>query len=218
MSTDLSHFQLSPMQEVPPSPPPSPPRAPPLPSFTPGASRAPSILVQKLMSCSRECLRSPSPSEYDNTTRLGASQKTVYFFYGTLKEPTTLSHVLDTPVTSSDLHPAYVVGYAREMWGQCQALVNSPTGAIIEGAAYELQNDVDAEKIAAYETNAYKAVPCIINIGSEHDDLEPRKVQGMTFMYAGDPQALREGLRDRELWMRNMGMKKEMHICNCSVS
>ena len=162
------------------------------------------------MNCSREYLRSPSPPEHDNIIRLGTFQKTVYFFYGTLKDPAILSHVLDTPVTSSDLRPAHVVGYAREMWGQYQALVNGPTGAVLEGMAYEVQTEIDAQKLAAYETNAYKTAPCIINFGSEHDDLEPRKVQGMTFMYAGDPQALREGRWDRELWMRNMGMDSSM--------
>jgi len=42
--------------------------------------------------------------------------------------------------------------------------------------AYELQSVVNAQKLAAYETDAYKTAPCIINFGFKHEDVEPRKV------------------------------------------
>ena len=102
------------------------------------------------------------------------------------------------------------MGYAREMWGQYQAIVDGPTGAIVEGVAYEVQSDADAQKLAAYETNAYRTASCTINFGSEYECIAARKVQGLTFMYAGDPEGLKEGRWDRKLWMLNMGMESNM--------
>ena len=135
-------------------------------------------------------------------------QKTLYFFYGTLKEPATLSRILERDIPASALQPAYVMGYCLEMWGQYKALVNGPTGKIVAGMAYEVESEEDAEELAVYETSAYEVAPCNIYLPSKVPGGEPKKVEGDTFRYAGDAQALREGRWDRKLWLRNMQLKE----------
>ncbi len=56
--------------------------------------------------------------------------------------------------------------------------------------AYLVQSKEDEEKLAHYETLAYAARAC--RITSTHGN-EPATVIGKTFMYAGDPEALRQG-------------------------
>lgn len=68
--------------------------------------------------------------------------------------------------------------------------------------AYLVQSKEDEEKLAHYETLAYAARAC--RITSTHGN-EPATVIGKTFMYAGDPEALRQGRFDRKLWERQMG-------------
>ena len=136
-------------------------------------------------------------------------EKKFYFFYGTLKEPETLSHILQKPVPHSALRTAYVVGYSTEMWGQYKALVDGPQGNIIEGTAYEVQSEEDEERLAFYETSAYEVAPCKIRFPKEGEEIAPRRISGKTFRYAGDAQALREGRWDRKLWLKTM-MSKEL--------
>lgn len=66
-------------------------------------------------------------------------QKELTFFYGTLKELQTLSHILDKPASQSALDKAYVEGYPIEMQGQYKAFVSGPQGNIIEEMVYEVQ-------------------------------------------------------------------------------
>lgn len=99
------------------------------------------------------------------------------------------------------------MGFARELWGQYQALVDGPIGAVVEGVAYEVESEEDVEKLAYYETNAYRAAPCVISPESPSSEEEPQRLYGKTFVYAGDAQALKEKKWDRKLWMMNMGSK-----------
>ena len=99
----------------------------------------------------------------------------MYFFYGTLKEPQTLSRILDKLVLQSALHAAYVVGYAIEMWGQYKALVTGPQGNIIEGMAYEEQSEEDEEKLAFYETSAYEVALCSIYLRAWEKGSNPKE-------------------------------------------
>lgn len=135
-------------------------------------------------------------------------QKKSYFFYGTLKQPQTLSRILEKPVPQSALHSAYIVGYSIEMWGQYKALVDGPQGNIVEGTAYELQTEEDEERLAFYETSAYEVAPCKIHFPKEGEEVGPKTISGKTFRYAGDAQALREGRWDRKLWLKTMQLKE----------
>ena len=209
-SEDISSdLDISPMKEAPPSPPP----APPLPHRTgilaekqdSDSKNKPSIFLQKLMAYSADHPHGSFLTESYETIQPKVYQKSWYFFYGTLKDPKILAHVLDdSSITSSSLRPAYIVGYARTMWGQYQALVDGHTGTVVDGMAFEVESEEDERKLASYETNAYRVTPCIIRFISESQEIEPEEVHGKTFKYAGDARALKEGRWDRKLWVRNM--------------
>lgn len=185
--------------------------APPAPPLPQDANASP-LHTQKLGKFSHFLLKIQSfpkdyltrPLEEREKAKPKIWQKSMYFFYGTLKEPQTLSRILDKPVLQSALHAAYVVGYSIEMWGQYKALVIGPQGDIIEGIAYEVQSEEDEEKLAFYETSAYEVAPCNIYLCAEEAGVEPEKICGNTFKYAGDAQALKEGRWDRKLWLKNM--------------
>ncbi|KAI0006947.1 hypothetical protein F4779DRAFT_620117 [Xylariaceae sp. FL0662B] len=118
-------------------------------------------------------------------------------------KPETLKHVLDIdqePV----LRPAKIVGYALSSWGQYPALIDGDTGTEVSGYAYEVQTPEHENKLAYYETNAYKLHPCQIDFS---DEKEPRELYGKTFMYAGDAEALKNGRFDRRLWESQMGFR-----------
>lgn len=126
-----------------------------------------------------------------------------YFFYGTLTQPKILRHILDLeeqPV----LRPAKLTGYALAQWGQYRALVDSEPGEEVTGYAYLVHSAEDELKLARYETDAYEAVPCEIWFT---DGGDPARQQGMTFKYAGDDEALKEGRFDRKLWELRMGVR-----------
>ena len=59
-------------------------------------------------------------------------RKELFFFYGTLMDPTTLTKVLnltEPPIS----HPATTAGYHIKLWGAYPALLDGPCGAKIEG-------------------------------------------------------------------------------------
>lgn len=165
-------------------------------------SEKPSRFLLKVQSTPKDYLTRPLEEWEKAKSKIW--QKSMYFFYGTLKEPQTLSRILDKPVLQSALHAAYVVGYSIEMWGQYKALVIGPQRSIIEGVAYEVQSEEDEEKLTFYETRAYEVAPCNIYLRDEGAGDEPERICGNTFRYAGDAQALREGRWDRKLWLKNM--------------
>ena len=146
----------------------------------------------------------PSPPGHDTIPRITDFRKSYYFSYGSLKDPARLSHVLDTGISLNQLLPAHIVGYSCEMWGRYKALVDGPSGNIVSGLAYEVQTKDDADKLAHYKTNAYKVVPCRILLDSTDLPEDRNAVFGATFLYAGDPQALRDKRWDRKLWVRDM--------------
>ena len=81
----------------------------------------PSRLLLKIQPMPRDYLTRPREEWEKSKPKIW--QKSMYSFYGTLKQPQTLSRILDKPVLQSTLHAAYVVGYSIEMWGQYKALV-----------------------------------------------------------------------------------------------
>lgn len=131
---------------------------------------------------------------------------TFYFFYGSLIQPEILRHIQDIPKDQDiKLRPAKLIGYSLSNWGQYKALVDGEPGEEVRGQAYFVTSIEDKYKLARYETTAYKAKKCIIFF---EDGMEPgEEVEGMTFKYAGDGQALKEGRFDRVLWEMQMGTR-----------
>ena len=180
------------------APPPPPP--PPLPPMSASQLATLSLMEQKIPSAPRDAV-----STLDDSLKAQpqAYEKVHYFFYGTLTELDTLSRILDSAVEASALKPAQTKGYSIEMWGQYKALVRGPTGAVVRGRAYEVLSQEHADRLAAYETNAYELAGCEIDMLDERGEVRER-VRGRTFVYAGDGEALREGRFDRKLWAKNM--------------
>ena len=191
---------MDPSNHAPPAPP-LPQNANTSPLHTQKSETLPGFLL-KIQSMPKDYLT--RPLEEGEKAKPEVWQKSMYFFYGTLKEPKTLSHILDKPVLQSALHAAYVIGYSIQMWGQYKALVIGSQGDIVEGVAYEVQSEEDEEKLANYETSAYEVAPCNIYLRAKGEGIEPERICGNTFIYAGDAQALREGRWDRKLWLKNM--------------
>lgn len=128
-----------------------------------------------------------------------------YFFYGTLMDPSFLSEVLNLPQKPT-IRPAELIGYSLKLWGQYPALVNGPTGAVVEGMVCEIETEKHAKRLAQYETSAYDRAPCRIRFT---DGKEPEEVSGTTFVYAGNPMDVSEGRFDLGVWLRRMGRTEE---------
>lgn len=100
------------------------------------------------------------------------------------------------------LRPAKIVGYERKLWGQYPAMQDGPQGAEVKGTVYHVQSVAHAKRLAEYETNNYRAKPCLIQYT---DGGEPAKDFGRVFMFVGNPRDLEEGDFDLQTWLRRMG-------------
>ena len=121
-----------------------------------------------------------------------------YFFYGSLMDERRLTEILRLAYPPV-LRPASIVGYSIKMWGPYPTLVNGPPGNVVDGMAYEVQNEDHEGRLAYYETDAYKCATCFIRPASGGD-----QIVGKTFVWAGHPddRILRPGKFDLEAWKR----------------
>lgn len=124
-----------------------------------------------------------------------------YFFYGTLQDPSMLKEILDLPSTPV-LRPAHMVGYALKLWGQYPALVDGTT--VVCGSAFDVPDEAAAQRLADYETNAYRPEPC--NIRFSQDGKESLS-EGFVFKFHGKPADLSEGDFNLDVWLRRMRRK-----------
>jgi Gamma-glutamyl cyclotransferase, AIG2-like len=60
----------------------------------------------------------------------------LYFFYGTLSDPSLLAEILSLDEAPA-LQPSKIVGYSLKLWSQYPALVDGHTGEEIQGIAWE---------------------------------------------------------------------------------
>lgn len=123
-----------------------------------------------------------------------------YFFYGTLMDPQLLSEILSLSATPI-LRPAKIVGYSLKLWGQYPALVDGETGETVEGMVYHVEEPKHAERLAEYETNAYRPAPCLINV---MDGEQSSEIRGTTFKYIGNPIDISDGTFDLNAWLKRM--------------
>ncbi|KAJ5827196.1 hypothetical protein N7447_003959 [Penicillium robsamsonii] len=101
-----------------------------------------------------------------------------YFLYGTLTAPATLQRITDLPEVPK-MRKAKLIGYAFARWGDYPMLIDGKSGQEILGYR--------ADKLAYYETNAYREARSLIYFA---DNEEPAKAPGKTFVYAGDVNVL----------------------------
>jgi gamma-glutamylcyclotransferase (GGCT)/AIG2-like uncharacterized protein YtfP len=122
-----------------------------------------------------------------------------YFFYGSLMDERKLTQVLrlDSPPV---LRPASIVGYSIKMWGPYPALIDGPPGNVVNGLAFEIQNEGHEKSLAHYETDSYRCVSCFIKPGTGGE-----QITGKTFVWAYDPndKDLSPGSFDLEAWRRS---------------
>lgn len=131
----------------------------------------------------------------------------VYFFYGSLLDPNMLVEILGLD-TTPELRPAYLKGYRCKLWGQYPALLPSPEGERVEGAAYRVRRQGDAEKLATYETRSYLTSPCEIKY---IDGQSPGREEGVVFVFVGNERELIDGSFDLRGWLRRVGRLEALH-------
>ncbi|KAE8374949.1 hypothetical protein BDV26DRAFT_295468 [Aspergillus bertholletiae] len=114
-----------------------------------------------------------------------------YFFYGTLSDPAMLRDILGLD-TGPKLRPATIIGYKCRLWGQYPALLDAPE-KIVHGAVYHVETEDHGERLASYETDNYRASPCLINYT---DGNEPVDDFGHVFKFVGNVRDLSDGTFD----------------------
>jgi gamma-glutamylcyclotransferase (GGCT)/AIG2-like uncharacterized protein YtfP len=121
---------------------------------------------------------------------------TVWFFYGSLMDPSTLQSVLSL-AERPKLRPANLPGYHLKMWGQYPALIDGRPLLTVPGMVFEAgehnerSKDVLA-KLQTYEGENYKCRLCSVEyVGQEGVD-----VRATTFQWIGDTTELKAGSFD----------------------
>lgn len=120
--------------------------------------------------------------------------KELYFFYGSLMDPSVLQLVLGLP-ESPTLTPAALYGWHMKMWGPYPALNDDGPMEWVEGMVYEVEGRQLKDRLAAYETEQYAEHMCEISFEGREET-----VTGKTFVWAGDPSELREGKFNLKDW------------------
>ncbi|KAL4804626.1 hypothetical protein BDV18DRAFT_142279 [Aspergillus unguis] len=171
------------------APPPPPPPEDPTSKISP--------FVQKLRSAPPEYYFQPEIPPI--LTDLFAPPTGPYFFYGTLSDPGMLRDILDLD-SKPKLRPASIVGYECKLWGQYPALVDAPYKTV-HGYVYHVETQEQAQSLAEYETENYRAEPCRIMYTDVQDAPE---VFGYTFKFVSNARYLTEGSFDLGVWLRRM--------------
>ncbi|CAG1993745.1 unnamed protein product [Fusarium graminearum] len=179
--------------------PPPPPPAPPLPASLHKSQSTEPQLKLKVKSTPEACFYQPSkpPAQTD----LSEPPIGPYFVYGTLMDPNMLSDILGLE-KEPKLRLAKIKGYSRKLWGQYPAMQEGPGDAEVNGSVYQVQSIAQAKRLAEYETNSYRVMPCHIHYT---DGNKPADELGSIFMYVGNPRDLCDGEFDLAQWLKRMG-------------
>ncbi|KAF5558925.1 poly polymerase [Fusarium mexicanum] len=179
--------------------PPPPPPAPPLPPAAQKTNTKKSSFISKVRNTPEDCFyRPPNPPTQADSLKLPTGP---YFVYGTLMDPKMLADVLGLK-ENPKLRPAKIIGYSRKLWGQYPALQDGLQNAQVSGAVYHVQSVAHAKRLAEYETNSYRAKPCLIQYT---DGNEPAEDYGHVFMFVDNPRDLQEGEFDLKKWLKRVG-------------
>ncbi|KAI6764972.1 hypothetical protein HG531_012071 [Fusarium graminearum] len=141
------------------------------------------------------------PSKPPAQTDLSEPPIGPYFVYGTLMDPNMLSDILGLE-KEPKLRLAKIKGYSRKLWGQYPAMQEGPGDAEVNGSVYQVQSIAHAKRLAEYETNSYRVMPCHIHYT---DGNKPADELGSIFMYVGNPRDLCDGEFDLAQWLKRMG-------------
>ncbi|RFN47281.1 poly polymerase [Fusarium flagelliforme] len=176
-----------------------PPPAPPLPPTLHDKRTKNSSFALKVRHAPEDWFyRPPERSAHVDPSELPTGP---YFVYGTLRDPQMLADVLGLDKVP-ELRPAKVVGYSCKLWGQYPALQDGPKDAEVSGAVYHVQSAAHGKRLAEYETNSYKARPCLIRYT---DGELPVDDDGHVFVFVGNPRDLEEGDFSLAKWREQVG-------------
>ncbi|KAJ5404865.1 hypothetical protein N7465_006149 [Penicillium sp. CMV-2018d] len=170
------------------------------------STRRPSRMLRKFLehNDSADTLRQNQTAS-DNSAEDGwprdPFQREYCFFYGTLMDPHTLSQVLKSSKRPPVLRHARVIGFEIKLWGPYPALLSGKPLRSVDGMAYEILSQTQLDRLAAYETDKYQLRPCLIELLNDDDSIE-ETVEGVTFMWNGQRDELREGTFDLKRWKK----------------
>ncbi|KAJ5112248.1 hypothetical protein N7532_000293 [Penicillium argentinense] len=129
-----------------------------------------------------------------------AFQRHYCFFYGTLMDPDILSRVLKSSKKPPIMHRARVMGYQVKLWGLYPALLDGESLNPVDGMAYELRSQTQLDRLATYETEQYRLQACLIDLLS--DDGVGKTIEGVTFVWNGEQDELKEGTFNLKQWKK----------------
>lgn len=119
------------------------------------------------------------------------------FFYGSLMDSEVLQAILDLPELPTT-RPATISGFSIKMWGIYPTLIPCHSGSVT-GTVWEVTSESQFDRLAAYETAAYRWDEC----NAVLEDGEVIK-NCRTFCWAGEPNSkeLEDGSFDLERYQK----------------
>ncbi|KAK2804151.1 hypothetical protein FQN50_006693 [Emmonsiellopsis sp. PD_5] len=124
----------------------------------------------------------PSPAPPPYQTQQQQQPKTgPYFFYSTLKDPSTLATVLDLPRLPK-MRPARLTDYRVKYWGERPVLVHEPYHQV-EGMVYQVRSEEEAGRLAEFQTERFWITRCRIQYldGGGLDNVTAEEEVGSVF-------------------------------------
>ncbi|CAG8037669.1 unnamed protein product [Penicillium nalgiovense] len=121
-------------------------------------------------------------------------------------DPDILSKVLGSSKPLPIMRPARIIGYEIKLWGQYPALLDKPLHPV-DGIVCGLLSPTQLDRLAAYETDKYCLRACLINV-LNNDSSTEKTIEGVSFMWNGRQDELREGTFDLKQWRKNRQLRE----------
>ncbi|KAJ5091281.1 hypothetical protein NUU61_006151 [Penicillium alfredii] len=123
------------------------------------------------------------------------------FFYGSLMDPQRLSQVLKSSKSPPIMRRARVRGYRIKLWGPYPAFIEGQTFHFVDGMVCEPLSPTQLDRLAAYETDKYRRLSCLIEVLNDDDSIK-ETIEGITFAWNGRQDELQEGTFDLTQWKK----------------
>ncbi|KAJ5473546.1 hypothetical protein N7475_003112 [Penicillium sp. IBT 31633x] len=97
------------------------------------------------------------------------------------------------------LRRARVVGFEIKL--SYPALVDGEPLHSVDGMVYEISSQTQVNRLAAYETDRYRLRSCLIGLLNDDNGIQ-RTIEGVSFMWNGEQDELREGTFNLKRWKK----------------